>query len=193
MKFLLLLLCLSAQAQVHIKYWSGGHERADLAVFAMQAWAKASSGSLTVERVTNIDDAEIRFRWVEPRRRGLYGQSIATEQNGKPVAEIIINPSFESLGPDMSVTAAKDPLFGEVILFLTCVHEAGHALGPEHTRDFADIMYSFEYGGDFLAYFQRYRARLKSRADMQSNSPLSSGDVKQIQAWMRRRMHNGSR
>ncbi len=180
MKYILLLLTLSLQAETTIRYWSGGHERADFAQWAMEAWAKGSDGSLRAERVNEPEQADIIFRWINPRRVGLYGQSTAIRREGKIVSEIIINPSIESLGPDMTAAVAKDPLYGEVILFLTCVHEAGHALGPVHTRDYADIMYSFEFGGDFVAYFQRYRSKLVSREDIRKFSPLSTGDIRQI-------------
>jgi hypothetical protein len=102
------------------------------------------------------------------------------QRDGKVISEITINPSIESLGPEMTAAVAKDPLYGDVILYLTCVHEAGHALGPVHTRDYADIMYSFEFGGDFVAYFQRFRSRINSFEDIRKVSALSQGDIRQI-------------
>jgi len=181
MRFLLvILLCGSAIAQTTVRYWAGEHEKSSLADWAMQAWAQGSGGLLKIEKVETADQADIRFRWVNPQRRGLYGQSYSTMQNGKPIAEIVINPTIASLGPDMAASAAKDPLYGDVIFYLTCVHEAGHALGPVHTRDFADIMYSFEFGGDFVAYFQRYRSKLKSISDIPKVTPLSEGDIRQV-------------
>ena len=65
-----------------------------------------------------------------------------------------------------SVAPGDDPLLRETIVYLTCLHESGHAFGLAHTHNFADIMYSFQYGGDIAAYFGRYRARLKTRADI---------------------------
>jgi len=187
MRLIVFLLALSLQAQTTVRYWSGGHEQSDLAQWAMEAWAAGSGGALQVERVNNAEEAEIRFRWINPQRRGLYGQSLTTIRQGKVISEVVINPSIESLGGDMLKAVTKDPLYGDVILFLTCVHEAGHALGPAHTRDYADIMYSFEFGGDFVAYFQRFRAKLQSREDIRKNSPLSTGDIKQIKEMMMRR------
>ena len=180
MKLLLILVAISLQAQTTVRYWSGGHAKADLAQWAMESWAKGSEGSLRVERVDQPDKADIIFRWVNPRRRGLYGQSMPMQREGKVISEITINPSIESLGPEMTAAVAKDPLYGDVILYLTCVHEAGHALGPVHSRDYADIMYSFEFGGDFVAYFQRFRSRIKSFEDIAKVSALSQGDIRQI-------------
>jgi hypothetical protein len=180
MKLLLLLFAISLQAQTTVRYFSGGHEKADLARWAMESWAKGSEGSLRVERVDQPDKADVIFRWVNPRRKGLYGQSMPMQRDGKVISEITINPSIESLGPEMTAAVAKDPLYGDVILYLTCVHEAGHALGPVHTRDYADIMYSFEFGGDFVAYFQRFRSRINSFEDIRKVSALSQGDIRQI-------------
>ena len=61
-------------------------------------------------------------------------------------------------------------------MYLTCLHESGHALGLEHTRSFADIMYSFQYGGDIPEYFGRYRRKLQTREDIRKNPGLSAAD-----------------
>ena len=81
--------------------------------------------------------------------------------------------------------AARDPLLRESIVYLTCVHELGHALGLPHTRDYRDIMYYFGYGGDIPNYFQRYRAGLRSRVDIATASGLSSGDVTALKSLYR--------
>jgi hypothetical protein len=172
-------------AQSPVTFWPGEHEKAVLAEWAMEHWAAA--GGFTVKKVRTAEEAEVRFRWVNPRRAGLYGQSQRLVEKGQWVNEVVVNPSAVSLGPEMALKSEKDPLYGEVILFLTCVHEAGHALDAQHTSNYADIMYSFEYGGDFTAYFQRYRDRLKERSDMKRQSPLSVGDIKQIRAAAQRR------
>ena len=65
-------------------------------------------------------------------------------------------------------------------MYLTCVHELGHALGLQHTSDYADIMYSFQFGGDIQAYFGRYRKRLTHRPDIAKTSPFSDGDLTQL-------------
>jgi predicted Zn-dependent protease len=64
----------------------------------------------------------------------------------------------------------------DAIVYLTCVHETGHALGLRHTAEFADIMYSFQYGGDIPAYFERYRRLLGKRDDIALHSGVSDAD-----------------
>ncbi|MGI8743295.1 MAG: hypothetical protein ACR2NN_12140 [Bryobacteraceae bacterium] len=51
-------------------------------------------------------------------------------------------------------------------MYLTCLHETGHALELPHTADFEDIMYSFQFGGNIPEYFGRYRRKLKLRGDI---------------------------
>ena len=87
-----------------------------------------------------------------------------------------------ALGPDIAEAAARDSLLRESIVYLTCVHELGHALGLTHTRDYRDIMYFFGYGGDIPKYFDRYRVQLHSRQDIAKVSGLSSGDVARLKA-----------
>src|ERR1022692_1981450 len=59
----------------------------------------------------------------------------------------------------------KDDLLRDTIVYLTCLHESGHALGLAHTNQFADIMYYFGFGGDINEYFGRYRRLLSTRDD----------------------------
>ncbi|HET9949740.1 MAG TPA: hypothetical protein VFQ22_12520, partial [Longimicrobiales bacterium] len=65
------------------------------------------------------------------------------------------------------------------------VHELGHAFGLAHTDSFADIMYSFQYGGDLVEYFMRFRRRLRSREDIRNTSPFSDADVAALRALYR--------
>ena len=78
--------------------------------------------------------------------------------------------------------AKRDALFRETIVYLTCLHELGHALGLGHTAEYADIMYAFGFGGDIEEYFMRYRRNLEDRSDIEGETGLSRWDRKHIRA-----------
>src|SRR5579862_6766114 len=83
-------------------------------------------------------------------------------------AEVYVRPS--------PLPVNGDRLLRDAIVYLTCLHESGHALGLPHTAVFADIMYSFQYGGDIEEYFGRYRRKLETRGDIAKNSGMSTED-----------------
>ena len=95
--------------------------------------------------------------------------------DGKQAAEIYILPGANA-------TRAIDPLLRDTIIFLTFVHETGHALGLRHTAKFEDIMYTFQYGGDIPEYFGRYRRQLASRADIPKHVGMSAADRARVAA-----------
>jgi hypothetical protein len=119
--------------------------------------------------------ATIRLHWVSAAE-GQYGEMRARRVDGRVVADVFIRPDTDGLGPDIARAARLDPLFRDTIVYLTCVHEIGHAFGLEHTAAFADIMYSFQYGGDFVAYFRRFRDRLGGWDDIRTADPFSDAD-----------------
>lgn len=98
----------------------------------------------------------------------MYGEAKPILVDGKKGAEVYVRPA--PLG------AADDKLLRDTIVYLTCLHETGHALGLPHTAAFEDIMYSFQYGGDIPEYFNRYRRKLRNREDIQNNSAISQAD-----------------
>ena len=92
-------------------------------------------------------------------------------------AVIYVLPDAHALGGEISASTRTDHLLRDAIVYLTCLHESGHALGLRHTAAFADIMYSFGFGGgDIVGYFERYRRLLKTRADIAAHSGISDAD-----------------
>ncbi len=153
-----------------------GYEPSDgeLARAAFEAWARESAGRL---RFVEASEAEalIRLVWIDPGS-GLYGEMRRVVIDGRPRAFVYVTPGIDGQGPAIARLAARDPLLRDTIVYLTCVHELGHAVGLPHTAEFEDIMYSFAFGGDIVRYFMRYRERLGGRADIANRSGLSPND-----------------
>ena len=152
----------------------------ELARWALEDWQRSSAQAIRFEAAPE-SSALVRLYWAEPSD-GQYGEIKRLVVDGRLAAAVFIRPDMASLGPDIAERAARDPLLRESIVYLTCVHELGHALGLQHTREYRDIMYFFGYGGDIPEYFARYRTQLRSRPDIAKVSGLSSGDVTRLKA-----------
>src|SRR5262245_42048087 len=153
----------------------------ELAKMALAAWTRESGGKLRFVETKSKDDALLRIRWISSHE-GLFGETQRAVVNGHVGAIVNVMPEVSQLGEPLSSRAVGDALLRETIVYLTCVHELGHAVGLNHTRNFEDIMYSFGYGGDFVAYFMRYRSRLQTRADIAKFSGLSGKDVETLRS-----------
>jgi hypothetical protein len=166
-----ILTLLSAGGALHgatLRYWvdacskpESGCRSSDpeLAVWAMEAWQAASDGRLRFEKASEASKAQIRIHWVTAQE-GLYGEAVG--------GDVYVRPD------------PGEGLLREAIVYLTCLHETGHALGLRHTAEFADIMYSFQFGGDIEEYFGRYRRRLSRREDIRKNSGMSEEDKQHL-------------
>ena len=145
-----------------------------LAEWALEAWGRQTDPP--VDMVPGPEaSATIRVYWVSAGA-GLYGEMRRRMVDGRLAADVFVRPDTDGLGPDIAQRARLDPLFRDTVVYLTCVHELGHAFGLSHTSAFADIMYSFQYGGDFVAYFMRFREQLEVWDDIEHASPFSSAD-----------------
>jgi hypothetical protein len=149
-----------------------------LAQWAFDAWLHATAPTLQLMPMPEAS-ARVRLYWAGPQS-GQYGEMRPLLVSGQAGAAVYIRPDTTSLGADIHALALSDPLFRDTVVYLTCVHELGHAFGLQHTADFRDIMYSFQYGGDFVEYFSRYRRQLKSRDDIARVSGMSDGDIAKV-------------
>lgn len=139
---------------------------ADLARWALDAWSAASQKQLQFAETKDRNKALLRFLWAG-KDSGLYGEAVPILVNGASGSELHIQ---------LPPPGEKDNLLRDTVVYLTCLHESGHALGLDHTAVFADIMYSFYYGGDLVEYFARYRRKLIRRDDIRTNSGMSDAD-----------------
>jgi hypothetical protein len=151
----------------------------ELAVWALESWQRALGGTRAFARSENEGSALVRVYWA-PAAGGQYGEMRTLEVDGRRGAAVFIRPDMDALGSQIATRARLDALFRDTVVYLTCLHELGHALGLVHTSDFRDIMYFFGYGGDIGDYFGRYRDLLRERTDIRETSGLSSGDVEQL-------------
>jgi hypothetical protein len=188
---ILFALGTAAQAAQEYTYWvdpctkeaaastscASGDE--ELGVWAFEAWQRESKGALVFKKSPNEAHARIRIHWANGAMN-LYGETQPVMVDGEKGAVIYVLPDMHALGPDIDRATSTDQLLRDAVVYLTCLHESGHALGLEHTAAFADIMYSFRYGGDIVEFFERYRRLLKSRADIPAHSGISDADRKAL-------------
>ena len=154
----------------------------ELARWALDAWQEAAGPGLRFVPASGGEgEARIRIYWLGGTTQ-LYGDARILSANGQRGASIEVHPDLAQLGTEIAEAGKKDPLFRDTVVYLTCWHETGHAIGMEHTADFADITYSFQYGGDILEYFSRYRHAIANRAGIRKHAGLSESDLRKAAA-----------
>lgn len=165
---------------VSIKVWineQNAPNHADALVErAMKTWSDAAADRLRLERISEREIAALRVNFVAGDH--VYGEArpVIDRESGAIVgADVHISRDLASTG---------DQLEQQIILYLTALHEIGHALGLRHTDDFSTIMYSFRRPDDGARYFGAYRQRLRSASDIGSAgaSGLAPADIDAIRA-----------
>ena len=133
----------------------------ELARWALDAWSRESGGKLKFVEAKSVEAALVRLRWISAHE-GLFGETQRVQVGGREGALVFVMPEVSQLGEPLAGLAVRDRLLRDAIVYLTCVHELGHAVGLPHTRNFQDIMYSFGYGGDPAQIARAYPALFES-------------------------------
>jgi len=142
----------------------------------MKAWTEASGRRVHLDRTSDMNAAALRVHFVAGDN--VYGEArprIDRESGAIVEADVHINADLAGLG---------DRMDQRIILYLTALHELGHALGLSHTDDFSTIMYSFRRPDDGERYFGAYRRRVRSADDVGSAAAtgLAPADIEALRA-----------
>jgi hypothetical protein len=130
---------------------------------ALKNWTDAAEGRVALKKTALEDGAKLRIRFI--RSETNYGE---TAPHVDPRTRAIV-------GADVGIRAEApgDLLNQRIVIYLTALHELGHALGLRHSDDFGAIMYRFREPGDGERYFMQYRRRLRSAEDI--GAPTATG------------------
>jgi hypothetical protein len=146
---------------------------------AMKTWTVAADGRFTLVKAWETT-APVRLHFMSADYRyGVTAPRLNRETGLIVKAEVAV-----------ASDAGRDPLERQIIVYLTALHEIGHALGLEHTADITTIMYLFREPGDGDKFFGAYRRKLKSADDIGSATAtgLSADDVVTL-----RKLYDGPR
>jgi hypothetical protein len=140
---------------------------------AVATWTRAAGGRLTLQKTASRDAALIRVRFAQAD--GIYGETAPRIDRTTGLiasAEVLI-----------AGDVAGDAVQQRIVIYLTALHELGHALGLPHTNVFDDIMYSFRRPDDGERYFGAYRRKLSSSDDIGTDraTGLSVADISALQ------------
>jgi hypothetical protein len=129
---------------------------------AMKTWTTAADGRFTLVKAWE-STAPVRLHFMAADfRYGVTAPRLNRETGLLVKAEVFV-----------AADAGRDPLERQIIVYLTALHELGHALGMDHTNDITSIMYLFRQPDDGNKFFGSYRRRLKSADDI--GSPMATG------------------
>lgn len=138
---------------------------------ALKVWTDASGGRLTLVSAARREDAAIRIIFVSSDTT--YGEAAPRVDRTTGLiaqADVAINSDTPADGLD-----------ARIILYLTALHELGHALGLPHSDTFSAIMYRFRRPDDGARYFGAYRQKIRGIDDI--GSPRATGlDAEDIAA-----------
>jgi hypothetical protein len=141
---------------------------------ALATWTRAAEGRFVLQKIAVREQSVVRVRFA--RADGIYGETSPHVDRTTGLigsAEVLI-----------AGDVAGDAVEQRIVIYLTALHELGHALGLPHTNAFDDIMYSFRRPDDGRRYFGAYRRRLRASDDIGTEraTGLSPADLAALSA-----------
>jgi len=140
---------------------------------AMATWTTVAGGRFKLQRTPAKDRAAIRIHFFT--RDWRYGM---TEARPDPKTGLITEAEVV-----VAADADGDALDQQIVVYLTALHELGHAIGLSHSSNMRDIMYLFRLPGDGERFFGAYRKRLQAGAadiGTAKATGLSEDDVREL-------------
>lgn len=141
---------------------------------ALATWTQAADGRFELRKAASREAAQVRVSF--PRADGIYGEAMPRVDR--------TTGNIASADVHIAADVGGDLLQQRLVIYLTALHELGHALGLPHTNAFDDIMYSFRRPDDGERYFGAYRRRLRSSDDIGTDraTGLSPADISALRS-----------
>lgn len=139
---------------------------------AARSWSRASGGALRFTDAAEFPSLGIRVRFVRDDEN--FGEAVpyVDRRTGRIVRADVV----------LVMDPPGDGLHKQLVVYLSALHELGHALGLSHVDDFGDVMYQFRRPADPDRFFLGYRKKLRSTRDIGSEaaSGLTPQDVQAL-------------